>query len=502
MITKKLIRPPRAGKVGSNLQNVEKYLRRIYLSDGWDPNNKDETEKLKHYLLTRDLSIFTDEERSRIKIMAQVDQSGAEALIVSYICRYGNFRQLFLHGIKPHTYVGMFVFADVWKKEMESSGTDIKCDIDELCRTPICDVTKNPFWKQLDKLIKSSDKWPSERRYYYIAKQICHCLTPDHEVFDGCSWVPISDMPKKIQVFSLLDYSLKLESVTWNKFPYLGDVYAFHGLNVSQKVTREHKVPHWNLVNGMPLVSLQEAKFLNERTSHCFLLGKDGSKLESENYSTYYEGMVYCPTTSTGLFPIRRNGKVSITGNSSNYGIKAGMFQLNTLEKSKGRIVISKQEAERYLSIYHGLFPEIHQWHRELEVQLNTYRTLFNLFGFPRYFWFPSVDAPETLLKEAFAFPAQSTVGTITNIAFSRLYEYIEDKKLNWDLLQNNHDSYMTQCPIGEEQELIRVKSEFINQKLRAPSDGTYFNMKSEYQVGFNWSPYLADKNPLGLMDS
>lgn len=364
MITVKITSPPREGKRGSNMQNWERSVRKIFLSDGWNYNDPDEVEKLRFYLslkpFERDVSIFTEEQRNRIRIFVSVDQAGAEALIVAYLCRHGNFRDLFIYNIKPHVYVALFVFAYVWKKEMENTGSDIKCDIDLLCNLPIREVTSNPFWRDTDKLIRSSDKWPSERRYYYIAKQICH---------------------------------------------------------------------------------------------------------------------------------------------SSNYGITSGMFQLNTLEKSKGKIVISKAQAEHYLSVYHGLFPEIREWHREVERQVKDTHYLFNLFGFPRYCWFPGDHPTQTDLKEMYAFPAQSTVATITNIAYTKLQQHIEDTHKQWDLLANTHDSYMAQVPIGEEKIAVPLMQELINQELTSPIDGTKFNMKSEAKVGFNWGDYDKVNNTLGLVE-
>src|SRR3977135_515890 len=64
---------------GTNLQNIPHGMRKIYIPDEG-------------------------------KILVQVDQSGAEALIVAYLCEPGLFRDLFLNGIKPHTYVAMHVF--------------------------------------------------------------------------------------------------------------------------------------------------------------------------------------------------------------------------------------------------------------------------------------------------------------------------------------------------------------------------------------------------------
>lgn len=324
MLTVKLTRPPRDGKVGSNLQNIEKSMRIIYIPDDG-------------------------------KGFVQVDQSGAEALIVAYLCKHGNFRELFIHGIKPHCYVALFVFKDVWKRELKDTGVNI----DELCNTPIRELTKNPYWSVTDKFIRKTDSWPSEKRYYYISKQICH---------------------------------------------------------------------------------------------------------------------------------------------AANYGMKFGMFQLNTLEKSKGKIVISKKDAEFYLDTYHGLFPEIHGWHREVQDQLVKTKTLYNLFGFPREFWFCTNDVPTHILNKAYSFPGQSTVACITRKAFIDTYNYIEKNNLDWDILEDTHDSFLTQCPIDEAKQCAKVMSDFINIELTSPVDGVKFRMKSESQSGLNWSPASND-NPDGLKE-
>jgi len=46
---------------------------------------------------------------------AQRDQSGAESLAVAYSCRPGRYRNLFVHGVKPHTYVALHLFLDKFR---------------------------------------------------------------------------------------------------------------------------------------------------------------------------------------------------------------------------------------------------------------------------------------------------------------------------------------------------------------------------------------------------
>jgi hypothetical protein len=329
--------------------------------------NSDLYNKCSYYLASNDLSIFTDEERSKLRIFVQTDQSGAEALIVAYLCYNGDYRQLFINSIKPHSFLGMHLFKDVWTKEMLDAnliGREDKFDIMELIECPIPKLKSHPFWKPLDKIIKESDNWPDHKRYYYLSKQTEH---------------------------------------------------------------------------------------------------------------------------------------------SSNYGITTNPFRLNVLDKSGGKIMLSYEDADRFLITKHSLFPEIRDWHKRLRAQVDMTRIVYNLHGHPLAITWH--DIPPEKWKEVYAISPQSTVGMITNIAFSRLQEYTEENNLRWDHLINCHDSILSQCPVGEEKLLGIKQKEFIGQWFESPVDGVKFQMKSETQVGFNWGVWKRgkdgkpDTNKLGLRE-
>ena len=351
---------------GGNLQNIEKSMREIYISDGFEPSLAD---KCSYYMASGgDISVFTEEERATLRVLVNSDQSGAEALAVAYLCRDGNFRQLFKSGVKAHVYVAMHVFADVWKKKMKESHItgDIPIDIDAMCNTPIKDLKSNPYWHDLDLLIKDSDNWPMNERYYYLAKQTCH---------------------------------------------------------------------------------------------------------------------------------------------SANYGITAPPFRMNILEKSGGKILISKEESERFLLTYRALFPEIQEWHESVKRQVEETHMLYNLHSHP--YTITTHHVEDSQWKELFAWIPQSTIGMITNIAFARMQEYIESNGRDWDNLLNGHDAITGQCPIGEEKELAAKQQEFIAQEFISPVDGVHFRMKSESQYGFDWAPMKQHEengkmvivNPCGLRE-
>ncbi len=99
--------------------------------------------------------------------LIQTDQSGAEALIVAYLCKPGNFRNLFLYNVKPHVYVALHVFRAQFEQELSMS-------LAPHIASSIPDLKHMPRWAEVERMIKDSDKWPASRRYYFIAKMICH----------------------------------------------------------------------------------------------------------------------------------------------------------------------------------------------------------------------------------------------------------------------------------------------------------------------------------------
>jgi len=124
------------GQWGSNLQNLPKHLRKLVLPD---PG----------------------------KVFVQVDQAGAEALIVAYLCDHRRYREMFLQGIKPHVYVALHMFRLAWENELGFS-------LQDYCDAPMDKLTSLSRWAEVDEVIKASDDWPASRRYYYLAKQTCH----------------------------------------------------------------------------------------------------------------------------------------------------------------------------------------------------------------------------------------------------------------------------------------------------------------------------------------
>jgi hypothetical protein len=182
---------------------------------------------------------------------------------------------------------------------------------------------------------------------------------------------------------------------------------------------------------------------------------------------------------------------------SSNYGQGANRFILTVLEETDGTVVLDKKTAEHYLQQYHDLFPEIKAWQQKTITMLKRDKMLRNLFGFPRLMTRELDDSEE---REWISFVPQSTVASITNIAFTKMQNYIEDNNLDWHLQATTHDSYTAEVPDNDVRDAAIKMIEYMTPELTAP-DGTRFKMKAECQVGQNWSGYKKDKNPEGLKE-
>lgn len=185
---------------------------------------------------------------------------------------------------------------------------------------------------------------------------------------------------------------------------------------------------------------------------------------------------------------------------AANYGMRAPTFQMNVLQKSDGAVVLSVKECKLFLGLYHSLFPEIEQWHCDIRRELQTSRVLYNLFGEARRFMEP---VGEDLWKQGYAFIPQSTVGEITNRAVVAIQEEIDGgfaPAAELELLQNGHDSILSQCNIGYERDCIHMMRRYMEPELTSHR-GEKFKMKTEVAIGYNWGPYKVVKNILGMKE-
>ena len=185
------------------------------------------------------------------------------------------------------------------------------------------------------------------------------------------------------------------------------------------------------------------------------------------------------------------------TCHSGNYGKYAASFRFDVLKESEGKIVLNLLEAELFLSLYHGLFPEIKEEQRDIEQQVKTTRRLVNVFGYPMYFGGQLTDK---VIREALAWKSQSTVGIIASNAMRDMQNFIESHGVDWDVLNNKHDSVLIQAPHDEATKAAKILVGFMTPELTS-TRGEKYRMKAEASIGLNWDKYDLEKNPNGMKE-
>lgn len=95
------------------------------------------------------LSIFR---APRGRLLIQPDQAGADALVVAYTAKDGNYRALFRNGIKPHAFLALHIFHvqyAEWFRDLPYSHLDYVAALPD-------ELAKMEGWPILDKRIRSS----------------------------------------------------------------------------------------------------------------------------------------------------------------------------------------------------------------------------------------------------------------------------------------------------------------------------------------------------------
>jgi DNA polymerase-1 len=200
------------------------------------------------------------------------------------------------------------------------------------------------------------------------------------------------------------------------------------------------------------------------------------------------------------------------TGHGSNYGL-TGVRLAPMIEEDYETtgVRVTVREAQLLIDKYFMIYPEIQEnfWH-DVEAQIRHSRILVTPLGRKRAFFGDMRDsrAQETLLRDAYSFIPQSTVGDLCNIAVARCYNEIQlgRPELGAEFMLSVHDSIMMQCDIGNEMIVAGLMEECMKHPITI--FGETFTIPSDCQIGFNWNKRSKDKvtgawiNPKGLVDS
>lgn len=182
---------------------------------------------------------------------------------------------------------------------------------------------------------------------------------------------------------------------------------------------------------------------------------------------------------------------------ASNYGMAAfRLAQLVNQDAALTGVSLNTYQAQKLIDMYFMIYPEIKEifW-ADVERELRHSRSLTNAFGRKRIF-FGRWD--DELLRTAYSYRPQSTVGDLTCKAVVRAYHEVELAHPEWgaEFLMTVHDSILFQCNEGCEAYVAAAMREAM--KIPITIRGRTFMIDSDCEVGMNWSKKSKD-NPDGL---
>ncbi|QIB67126.1 hypothetical protein G3T16_18710 [Kineobactrum salinum] len=150
-------------------------------------------------------------------------------------------------------------------------------------------------------------------------------------------------------------YSVDNDNITW-----LSTAAALSGYTPSIHYDRPNN-------GGRTLLSALNIKTTN--TAH----------LEPSNVSeeAHYHGPVYCPTTTTGYFLYRHNGRIAVTGNSNPQNLQRGSEHRKSIMAPDGYMIVVADQS----NIEGRMNAWFNQEHKMLEVFADPTRDLYCEFG-------------------------------------------------------------------------------------------------------------------------
>lgn len=186
---------------------------------------------------------------------------------------------------------------------------------------------------------------------------------------------------------------------------------------------------------------------------------------------------------------------------AANYGMMAPrLAQVVNEDAPYTGVRITVQQAQQLLQKYFMMYPEIREvfW-KTVQQEMRHSRTLNTPFGRKRTF-FGRWD--DKLMREAYSYIPQSTVGDLGCKALVNCYWQIEKQVHGAELLLQVHDAVYMQC---YESDALRVAT-MMEEAMAIPIQihGREFTIPTDAKIGRNWGsrPKTApEQNPHGMVD-
>ncbi len=168
--------------------------------------------------------------------------------------------------------------------------------------------------------------------------------------------------------------------------------------------------------------------------------------LHNENAQAIFGGRTYFKGEE---HPQRQIAKAGV--HAVNYGVQA-----RTLSKTLG---ITVHEAEQFISKWYLAHPAIKEWHRRIQMEIQTRRWIANAFGNRKTFLGRTDNV--TVLQEALAWIPQSTVGLIINRGWRNLDRAYTESELQ--VIFQVHDSLVFQIPcVNVKTKLAQIRDHLL----------------------------------------
>ena len=176
---------------------------------------------------------------------------------------------------------------------------------------------------------------------------------------------------------------------------------------------------------------------------------------------------------------------------------KLGITLVEKQLKPTATVMTIKQFAKLLLDAYHGPFPRIREWYKEVHGEIKATGTLTSPLGHVRHF-FGNIDKDHTMFRSAIAHGPQNLSVSVLNIGFQKIYkELVLPGKGDIRLKAQIHDSNLGQYKIE-----LR---DFYLPRIQALCDnpvivhGRTLRIPTDLKYGQNWAEESA-KNPNGTV--
>jgi len=175
---------------------------------------------------------------------------------------------------------------------------------------------------------------------------------------------------------------------------------------------------------------------------------------------------------------------------ASNYSMGPQTFSDNL---AKEEIFMSQSECKKLLTNYTDRFPGLKRWHQSIEEEVQTTRTLYNLFGRPKKFL---GDMNPALFRNAYSYKPQSTVAELLNRGMIKM---VNDQRLGSDgfdirMLTTVHDSVVFQFHKDQIPNLLNILliiKDYMTHTFTYK--GKSFTIGLDAKIGTQWAGNTAE---------